>query len=335
MTRGRKAIILSVIALAAVTLVACGGDSSLAPSNAQGVTMRGSVLGATAGGGAVSASSQRAAADVVTVTVQGNPAITTTVGSDGTFVLRGLPAGSFTLLFTQGGTPLGSLTFDAVQPNHEIIVTVDVSTGTVVLFEERRNGIGHGALEIEGLVQDVVTLNPSGDSTFLIQGRTVIARPGVTAIREGNTSRTVNHVTEGRRVHVKGDWVSPAPGASSQDVLAREIKLQGDEDDDDGTTRSCMISGGRAGDRIELEGRVLSGGAGSFQLNVNGNRASGPVDVSGGEVQCSPASGPNAPTPAQCLASVRPGAQVHISGTLRSCTTSSAGVEASRVRVQK
>lgn len=335
MSRERKVLTLSVIALAAVTLVACGGDSSLAPSAAQGATMRGSVLGATAGAGTVSASSQRAAADVITVTVQENPAITTTVGADGTFILRGLPAGSFTLLFTRGGTPLGSLTFDSVQPNHEIIITVDVSTGTVVLFEERRNGIGHGALEIEGLVQDVVTLNPSGDSTFLIQGRTVIARPGVTAIREGNTARTVNHVTEGRRVHVKGDWVSPAPGATSQDVLAREIKLQGDEDDDDGNTHSCAINGGRVGDRIELEGRVLSGGAGSFRMDVNGNRASDPVDVSGGEVQCSPASGPNAPTPSQCSASVRSGAQVHVSGTLRSCTASSAEVDASRVRVQR
>jgi hypothetical protein len=49
----------------------------------------------------------------------------------------------------------------------------------------------------------------------------VIARPGVTAIREGNTRKTVNDVTVGKQVHVKGTTVP-----QSTDVLAYEIKLQ-------------------------------------------------------------------------------------------------------------
>jgi hypothetical protein len=331
MRRIRLAHALAV--LAGIVLVACGGDGSLSPSGAEGVTLRGSVLGVSARAD-VGATSVRGGADTVTVTVQENPAITATVGPDGTFVLRGLPAGSFTLAFTRNGTPLGTLTFAAVQPNHEITITVDVSGGTVVLFDERRNGIGHGDLEIEGLVQDVVALNPSGDSRFLIQGYSVIARPGATAIREGNRARNVEDVTEGRRVHVKAEWVALAPGATTQDVLAHEIKLQGDEVDDSPTTRACMINGGRPGAGIELEGRVLSGGAGSFRLQVNGNRADGPVDVQGGDVKCSPASGPNAPTPAQCRARVTSGAKVHVSGTLRTCDASTAQVDASEVRVQ-
>src|SRR5688572_8722270 len=139
MNRTRKALAFSAIALVALALVACG-DGSMTPSDAQGVTLRGSVQGASAGAGTVGATGERGrlAAEVVTVTVEGStPLITTTVGPDGTFVLRGLPAGSFTLVFTSSTRGnLGSLTFDAVQPNHELIITVDVSAGAVVLLEE-------------------------------------------------------------------------------------------------------------------------------------------------------------------------------------------------------
>jgi hypothetical protein len=98
-----------------------------------------------------------------------------------------------------------------------------------------------------------------------------------------------------------------------------------------------MISGGRAGDRIELEGTINSGGAASFLLLVQGNRAIAPVQVEAGGAtfECTPASGPNAPTPAQCQASVREGAKVHVSGTLTACDTAAALVTATRVRVQK
>jgi hypothetical protein len=172
----------------------------------------------------------QAAADAITVTVQENPAMTATVGEDGSFTFRGLPEGRFTLVFTSaGGGVLGTLAFAEVKPNQEITITVDVTAGGVLLVEERRNGIGHGDLEIEGLVDQVVSLSATGDSTFLIKGYTVVARPGQTAIREGNRSRTVADVTVGRRVHVKGVWLASAGPGSSQPVLAEEIKLQGDE----------------------------------------------------------------------------------------------------------
>ena len=103
-----------------------------------------------------------------------------------------------------------------------------------MLIEERRNGIGHGDLEIEGLVDQVLTVSLNGDSTFVIDGYTVVARPGETAIREGNRSRTVEQVTVGRRVHVKGVWLAPSGSSgSTQQVLAHEIKLQGPEENED------------------------------------------------------------------------------------------------------
>jgi hypothetical protein len=331
--------VASLVLLSAVVLVACSGDSPVAPSStAQGVVFRGMVLGAgvSSSSGMASVASSAAAVGEIIVTVQENPAITTTVGADGSFALRGLPSGSFTLVFTRDGAVLGEIVFDAVKPNQEITITIDVSTGIVVVVEERRDGIGHGDIEIEGLVEQVVGLNAAADSTFLIDGHTVIARPGQTAIREGNMAKTVADVTVGRQVHVKGVFLDPVNGV--EQVLAHEIKLQGDDEEEDGGgTTGCNISGGRVGSGIELEGNVSGGNATSFDLDVKGNRALAPVDVDAGGAafECHPKSGPNAPSPEQCRAKVTSGAQVHVSGMLTACTSSSANVRASKVIVQK
>lgn len=160
----------------------------------------------------------------ITVTVlDSDPLITTTVGTDGSFTLRGLPEGSFTLEFKQGTTSLGTLTFREVAANQQITITVQLDGTDVMLMDEDRRGIGHAGVELQGLVENVIGLNvaPSGDSTFVIAGRTVIARPGVTAIREGTTRRTVEDVTVGKQVHVKGTTIE-----GSTSVLAYEIKLQ-------------------------------------------------------------------------------------------------------------
>ena len=222
----------------ATLLAACGGGSPAGPSADGGVLLEGTMLGGSAALPFRASAGSSAAADPITVSCQENPAITATVGGDGSFTLRGLPSGGFTLVFKQGVTTVGTFTFSEVKPNQEITITVALNGTTLTLVEQKRNGIGHGDLEIEGLVQQLlcgVTGAPActtaGDSRFLIDGRTVVARPGQTAIREGNTARTVNDVTVGRRVHVKGTWL-PAEGAT-QPVLASEIKLQDGDDDDD------------------------------------------------------------------------------------------------------
>lgn len=162
-----------------------------------------------------------AAGDPITVHVQSKPEIKTTVAADGTFTLRGLPAGSFTLVFLQGTDPLGTLNFQEVAPNQQITIEVRLVEAEMVLVDEDRRGIGHAGIELQGPVQNVVTLSTTADSTFVIAGRTVIARPGVTAVREGNTRKTVNDVTVPRQVHVKGTTLE-----NSTDILAYEIKLQ-------------------------------------------------------------------------------------------------------------
>lgn len=327
------------LVVAALLLVSCGGGDPLGPSgNANGeITLRGTVLG-SASSASLGVRALSAGAGPLIVSVLGNPALSAPVGSDGSFTLRGLPTGTVVLVFTRDGSPVGSLTLDNVRAGQEITITVSVTTTGVALVDDRRNGIGHGDLEMEGLVQSVLP-SPVGETRFLIDGRTVVVRPGQTAIREGNNSLGVNAVTPGRRVHVKGTYL-PMEG-TTQPVLALEIKLQGSGSGNPpsggGPSNACMINGARVGDRLELEGDVASGGAAGFVLRVQGNRASGPVrvDAAGAEFQCTPRSGPNAPTPAQCRDSVRGGAKVHVSGMLATCDTADALVRANTVQVQK
>ena len=203
------AFILAMLGLA--LLAACSNGSAPAVAEQRSAQLAGKVVG----------DGPKAAGDPITVRVQSAPEITTTVGSDGTFTLRGLPEGTFTLVFTQGADALGSLTFTEVAPNQQITIEVKLLEAEIVLVDEDRRGIGNAGVELEGQVQNVITVNVTGDSTFVIAGRSVIARPGVTAIREGNTRRTVNDVTVPRQVHVKGTTIE-----GSTSVLAYEIKLQ-------------------------------------------------------------------------------------------------------------
>ena len=108
-----------------------------------------------------------------------------------------------------------------------------------------------------------------------------------------------------------------------------------DDNEDPGNQdpKTCMINGGRAGEHIELEGVVASGGSDQFQLRVNGNRSSGLVDVTaaGASFKCQG----DKSSSATCKASVKAGTQVHVKGTLTACTTSVASATATQVMVQK
>jgi hypothetical protein len=238
---GRLAFLLLAAAAAALT-GACGGPAS--PSGA--VVVRGTVLGATAG--TVTAQSGEATASAakgrITVTVAEDPSITVTVSGNGTFVLEGLPLGTFTLVFVQDGVTLGSVTVTGVSEGSDVKIVVRVDGSVVVVVE-----------------------------------------------------------------------------------------LKVDDRDTDASTANCMINGGKAGQSIELEGNVASGSVSSFRLQVNGNRASGLVDVSTSgpsTYECVGQAGKG-----DCPPSPLAGAKVHVRGTLASCTTSAALVNATEVKVQK
>jgi len=219
------------VVLLGILVAACGSDGPTGASAGISPTIRGRFVGgAFAGAPEVSRASVVAAEDII-VRVQEDPAVQVKVGSDGTFTLRGLPAGGFTLLFTQGGTVIGQQTFTEVQPNHEITIQVELVEGEVVVVDESRTGIGHGDIEIEGEIEKITT-GSNGEVKLLIDGKTVIFKPGETAIRdEDNQAVLVADLEEGMQVHVKGVWVE----GSATDVIAHSIVVQeGDDDDDDG-----------------------------------------------------------------------------------------------------
>jgi hypothetical protein len=252
----------------ALVLSACGGDGgAAAPSAREGATLVGTVVGdasTASAGGAVSASA--APSGALTVFVQEDPGLTATIAADGRFTLRGLPVGGFTLVFQSAGTTLGTLSFDSVAANQEITITVSVAAGGIVLVEQRRNGIGHGDLEVEGLVDEVLVLNPAGESRFLIDGHVIVARPGETSIREGNRSLSVADITVGRRVHVKAVWL-PAEG-DLQPALAHEIKLQGKSNGPGPGPKPDFCPD--AGRKAEVEGKIAEKGTSDITVSQNG-----------------------------------------------------------------
>jgi hypothetical protein len=121
-----------VAALLAITLAGCGGNPA-GPSG--GVVLRGTVVGATALGDGASASSAGVGSSSarITVTLQEDPTVTTTVSGNGTFELTGLPEGSFTLVFSRDGLTLGTIAITA-DAGDEVRITVQVTNTTVVLI---------------------------------------------------------------------------------------------------------------------------------------------------------------------------------------------------------
>ena len=218
------------VVLLGVLVTACNSGSPTGASAGISPTIRGRFVG-DAFAGAADVSRMSVGAEDIIVRVQEDPAVSVKVGSDGTFTLRGLPAGGFTLVFTQGGAVIGTQTFTEVQPNHEITIQVELVDGEVVVVDERRTGIGHGDIEIEGEIEKITT-GTNGEVKLLIDGKTVIFKPGETAVRdEDNQALLITELAVGDTVHVKGVWVE----GSSTDVIAHSILLQVGEDDDDGT----------------------------------------------------------------------------------------------------
>jgi len=243
---------------------------------------------------------------------------------NGTFTLRGLPDGRFTVEFYQGADKVGSLSFDSVLPNQEIEIVVEVQGGTLRLLEEKRTGIGHGDVELEGIARSIRVEGDPMTGSLEVDGQLVRTRASETAIRKGNAGLTLNDLSSGDRVHVKGVWDTGTDGSTY--VFAHEIKLQEETADGGDSSGECSnISGGRVGQNIVLEGTVLSGNTQSFVLDVNGNRADRPVNVAfGGTPTC-------VGNAKKGSCQVGPGDKVNVKGRLVTCES----VDADEVKIQK
>jgi hypothetical protein len=170
---------------------------------------------------------------------------------------------------------------------------------------------GNGTFEIQSL--------PAGGFTliFSVNGAPV-GQITITAVSEGATVKIVVRLSEHEVELVD---------LETED----EHEVEHHQGDDDGA-KTCMINGGKAGSKIELEGNVDSGNSSAFKMRVNGNRAGGLVDVAaaGASFKCN---GDKSTT--DCKANLKPGVKVHVHGNLTACTTSSASVTATEVKIQK
>jgi hypothetical protein len=288
-----------------------------------GVVLTGQIVGQSAGQGLHALSASADAMTVVVLDENGAEAGRLVV-DNGTFTLRGLPDGRFTVEFYQGADKVGSLSFDSVLPNQEISIVVEVQAGTVRLLEEKRTGIGHGDVELEGIARSIRVEGDPMTGSLQVDGQLVRTRASETAIRKGNDRLTLDDLESGDRVHVKGVWETGSDG--SQYVFAQEIILQEETADTGDSSGQCSnVSGGRVGERIVLEGTVVSGNTQNFVLDVNGNRADRPVNVAfGGTPTC-------VGNAKKGSCQVAPGSQVNVKGTLVTCES----VAADEVKIQK
>ena len=120
-------------------------------------------------------------------------------------------------------------------------------------------------------------------------------------------------------------------------LIVVEIKIddgQGSNTGQPPAGSTCSVNGGTVGQKIELEGNVASGDSTSFDLSVNGRSAS-PIKVNASSASFRCIGGAKTSSVAECKASVKTGAKVHVSGTLMTCTASTAEVTATEVKVQK
>jgi hypothetical protein len=191
----------AVVALALV-FAACGKSSSPSsptdPSSAAGgATINGTIGGLATTGSTAGGVAKLDATGGVTVTISGTT-IAVSVGSNGKFVLTGVPTGTVQLVFT---TASGSsiITLDGVKEGDSIVVKVTIKGVTATLDDEERNGTA--MTELEG---QIAAVNPEGTTRTLEVNATRVSVPTTAAIRHGSTAVDFTSLKVGNRVHVRG-----------------------------------------------------------------------------------------------------------------------------------
>jgi hypothetical protein len=215
--------------------------------------------------------------------------------SSGTVVVQGVVLGDGATLSASSGVPV------AAGKSQKVTVKVD---GTSIVVEVSANG----TFEIKDIPSGTFTL------VFLVDG-VEIGRVVVTA-EEGSEVKIVVQVKDSILVLIEIKVEGSGPGPSPSPAAA-----------------ACLINGGKVGQGIELEGNVASGDEKLFQMSAAG--ATGLVDVSAAAATFRCIGSAKTPTDAECRASVKSGAKVHVRGTLMTCSLAKAEVTASEVKVQK
>jgi hypothetical protein len=248
MTRSHFAVVC-LVAVLAMALSGCG-RSATSPS-AAGVTLNGSAIDmpTSAAGGvtALSGTSAKAASASITVTVLEDPSLTTTISGNGSFKLEGLPAGTFTLVFSSKGLTLGTVTVTSVPSEAVINLVVRISRSDVLVVKVEVNGTDEtgeqaaktcliaggtvgGPIELEGSVSSPTS--SAGPESFAMAVNGLRASGSVDvdyagarfdcAGIKGTCDATL--IKAGARVHVSGSLTSCSTTGAG--VKATAIKFQ-------------------------------------------------------------------------------------------------------------
>lgn len=325
--KGLEGISVIAFSLALVGQVGCGSPTSTGTdsltADVDGIRLNGRFT--SRGAASTLGTYEQTSYEGIKVFVREDPDIETMVEPDGSFTLRGLPPGQFTLVVMgPGDAGLGEIPFQSVLANSEITILLELGSGGVVVLEQKRTGIGHGDVELEGVVEEVTPGSHDHEGTLVVNGYTVLARPGETAIREGNRARIMADIRVETQVHVKGVWESPS-------ILAHEILLQDeDEEQEDGNDTvpsgaDCPnLAGGKLGRKIVLEGTVLSLDDTGFRMRAEGRTADIHVSFDGAPRCVGEAGKADSCTIGELD-------KVHVTGTLETCEE----IVADEVKIQK
>ncbi len=246
---GCRNLLAGVAAVVAAATLSCGGGGPSSPSGT-GVEVQGVVLGQATAVVASSGSHPAAKAQRVTVTVEGTT-ITAEVGADGTFVLKGIPSGLFTLVFMVDGVKIGEVPIEApdgsevkvtvkVEASHLVVVNIKIEApdGSATAAQCVINGgqVDRG-IELEGAVASGswelfnMTVNggrAGGLATVTAAGATYRCVGGAKTDTVDECKALVANggVNGGVKVHVRGTL----KGCTSTvaEVSASEVKIQKD-----------------------------------------------------------------------------------------------------------
>lgn len=242
----RRALSMWAAVLAAMVVGGCGGDSPSSPSAAGGVVVQGVVLGDGAGVTASSGPSVAAAKrGKVTVTVEGT-SITAEVSANGTFELKGVPGGTFTLIFLVDGVEIGRVVVNA-EGGSEVKVVVQVKNSVLVLVQIEVEGPGPSAspsptscivnggrvgrgIELEGNVLSgnaaSFTMSAAGATGPVTVDASAAAFRCIGGAKTETEAACKASFAADMKVHVRGTLMTCS--ASAALVTAAEVKVQKD-----------------------------------------------------------------------------------------------------------